>query len=108
MLSQYELFSLYPPLAYPLSPPPRRRVGFREALSHTDLWVQLWDSWLLLGDSVSVQRVLSHAGMEGNERADQQAVKGAKASLHQVTAHKAVADIWAELGLEEMPDEYSD
>ena len=33
--------------------------------------VQLWDSWLLLGDSVSVQWVPSHVGMEGNERADQ-------------------------------------
>ena len=28
--------------------------------------------------------------------------------MQQVTVHKAVTDIWADLGLEEMPDEYLD
>ena len=46
--------------------------------------------------------------MVGNEWADQQAAKGAKLSLQQVAVHKTVTDIWAELGFEEMPDEYSD
>ena len=29
-------------------------------------------------------------------------------SLHQVIVHKIVTDIWTELGLEEIPNEYSD
>ena len=33
-------------------------------------------------------------------------IKGAKASLHHVTAHKAAVDIEAVLGLEEIPHEY--
>ena len=47
-------------------------------------------------------------GVAGNEHADQQAAKGACTSLQQVTVHKAVTDIRGEVGLEEMPDEYSD
>ena len=57
---------------------------------------------------MSIQWVPSHVGVMGNERADRQAAKGACISLQQVTVHKAVTDIWADLGLEEMPDEYSD
>ena len=34
-------------------------VGSRGPLSHTDLWSELWDRWLLLGDSVSIQWVPS-------------------------------------------------
>ena len=34
--------------------------------------------------------------------------KGAKLSHQQVPWHKAVADVWADLGLQEMPDTYSD
>ena len=30
-------------------------VGSRGPLAHRDLWVRLWCSWQLLGDSVSVQ-----------------------------------------------------
>ena len=33
-------------------------------------------------------------------------IKGAKASLHHVTVHKAAVDIEAVLGLEEIPHEY--
>ena len=51
-------------------------VGSRGALAHRDLWMQLWQSWQLLGDSVSIQWVPSHAGVEGNEQADKCAVRG--------------------------------
>ena len=33
---------------------------------------------------------------------------GTNISLQQVTVHKTITDIWKELGLEEMPKEYSD
>ena len=33
---------------------------------------------------------------------------GARMSLHQVTVHNTVTDVWADFGLEEMPDEYLD
>ena len=48
----------------------RKWVGSCGPLSHTDFWVQLWDSWLLLGDGVGVPWVPSHVGVEENERAD--------------------------------------
>ena len=38
-----------------------------------DLWERLWCSWQLLGDSVSVQWVPSHVGVQGNEQADRRA-----------------------------------
>ena len=50
----------------------------------------------------------SHVRVVGKEQADQQAAKGARTSLQQVTVHKTITDIWANLGSEEMPDEYSD
>ena len=43
---------------------------------------------------------------DGSERADQQAAKGVKTSHNKIIAHKTVTDIWAELGLEEIPDMY--
>ena len=36
-------------------------VGSRGPLAHVDLWAELW---LLLGDSVSVQWVPSHVGVQ--------------------------------------------
>ena len=57
------------------------------------------------GENVSIQWVPSHVVVVGHEQADQQAAKGAKISLQQVIVHKTVTGIWAELGLEEMPDE---
>ena len=57
---------------------------------------------------MSIQWVPSHLGMVGSEHANQQAVKGAKVSLQQVTVHKTATNIWTELGLGEMPNEYSD
>ena len=51
-----------------------------------------------------IQWVPSHVGVDGNKRAVQQAAKRAKASHEQVLKHKAITDIWAELGLQEMPE----
>ena len=71
------------------------------ALAHRDLWMQLWQSWQLLGDSVSIQWVPSHAGVEGNEQADKCAVRGAELSLPGVVREKEASEVWRELGLEE-------
>ena len=80
-------------------------VGSRGALAHRDLWMQLWQSWQLLGDSVSIQWVPSHAGVEGNEQADKCAVRGAELSLPGVVTEKEANEVWRELGLEEMPEQ---
>ena len=80
-------------------------VGSRGALAHRDLWMQLWQSWQLLGDSVSIQWVPSHAGVEGNEQADKCAVRGAELSLPGVVREKEASEVWRELGLEEMPEQ---
>ena len=80
-------------------------VGSRGALAHRDLWMQLWQSWQLLGDSVSIQWVPSHAGVEGNEQADKCAVRGAELSLPGVVREKEAREVWRELGLEEMPEQ---
>ena len=80
-------------------------VGSRGALAHRDLWMQLWQSWQLLGDSVSIQWVPSHEGVEGNEQADKCAVRGAELSLPRVVREKEASEVWRELGLEEMPEQ---
>ena len=80
-------------------------VGSRGALAHRDLWMQLWQSWQLSGDSVSIQWVPSHAGVEGNEQADKCAVRGAELSLPGVVREKEASEVWRELGLEEMPEQ---
>ena len=46
-------------------------VGSLGPLAHVSLWTDLWNRWWLLGDSVTVQWVPSHVGVEGNERADE-------------------------------------
>ena len=51
-------------------------VGSRGPLAHVDLWSMRWDRWQLCGDSVTMQWVLSHVGVRGNERADEGAVRG--------------------------------
>ena len=51
-------------------------MGSKGPLAHTDLWIDLWDRWQLLGDSGSVQWVPSQVGVEGKEEADSQAAKG--------------------------------
>ena len=81
--------------------------GSRGLLAHAELWQQLWTGWLLLGDSVSIQWVPSRIGVEGNERADLHTRHRAKAAKHAVTAHKSATDIWADLGLQEIPDTYA-
>ena len=73
---------------------------------HADLWSELWNRWLLSGNSLSIQWVPSHVGVDGKECADQKTAKGAKMSHEQALKHKAVMDIWAELGLQEMPDTF--
>ena len=45
-------------------------------LAHIALWTALWNRRQLLGDSVTMQWVPSHVGVQGNERADEDAVKG--------------------------------
>ena len=55
-------------------------------MAHTDLWKQLWGQRVLLGDSVSVQWVPSHVGVHGNEHADLNAGRWAKAAKHAVIA----------------------
>ena len=69
-------------------------VGLRRPLAHTDLWKQLCGQWLLLGDSVSVQWVPFHVGVQGNEHADLTAGRGLKAAKHAVIAQKSITDIW--------------
>ena len=58
--------------------------GLQGPLAHRDLWQRLWCSLQLLGDSVLVQWVPLHVGVQGNEGADQCAQQGASKSLHQV------------------------
>ena len=71
-------------------------VGSRGPLAHADLWSDMWSQWLLLGDSASIQWVPLHVEVEGNEKTEQQAAKGAKISQSKVVQHKMVAHIWAE------------
>ena len=71
---------------------------------HTDLWQELWESWKLFGDSVSIQWVPSHVGITGNEKSDRGAAKGAERSLQQWREHRSVRNIWNDLGLQEMDD----
>ena len=40
-------------------------VGSRGPLAYRDLWLELCDQWLLLGESANVQLVPSHVGAEG-------------------------------------------
>ena len=82
-------------------------VGSQGALAHQDLWHKLWHSWQLLSDSVSVQWVPSHAGIDGNEQADKCAQHGAWVSLAQVTKAREAREVWQDLGLEEM-EEYDE
>ena len=82
--SFYNCFALVQSRSIFESPPPPRV---------TDLWSEFWDQWLLLGDSVSIQRVPLHVGMVGNKQVDQQAVKGAWISLQQVTALKTITNL---------------
>ena len=56
--------------------------------------------------TVSLFNGCHRMGVDRNERADQQAAEGAKISHEKVVAHKMVTDIWAGLGLQEMPDTY--
>ena len=58
-------------------------------------------------DSVTVQWVPSHVGVQGNERADAGVAKGARRAFRAVLQYREVRDIWNDLGLEEM-DEYSE
>ena len=51
-------------------------LGSKGPLAHVDLWSVLWNQWFLHGDSVSVPWVPSHVGVEGNERADEGAIRG--------------------------------
>ena len=60
---------------------------------HQDLWVKLWSSWQLLGESVSVQWVPSPAGLQGNEQADKCAQEGTAAALPQVREDRAALDV---------------
>ena len=53
-----------------------------------------------------MQWVPSHVGVQGNELADLSAGRGAKAAKCAVIAHKSITDIWADLGLQEIPDCY--
>ena len=82
-------------------------VGSRGPLAHVALWTELWHRWQLLGDNVTVQWVPSHVGVQGNERADAGAAKGARQAFRAVLQDREVRDIWNDLGLEEM-DEYSE
>ena len=80
-------------------------MGSHGPLAHRDLWERIWCSWQLLGDSVSVQWVPSHVGVQGNEQADhcaQQGQQGATAALPIAREAKSVLEAWQELGPEEM------
>ena len=79
-------------------------MGSHGPLAHRDLWERLWCSWQLLGDSVSVQWVPSHVGVQGNEQADRCTQQGATAALPSVREAKSVLKAWQELGLEEMSE----
>ena len=70
-------------------------MALRKPLPHADLWA----GWLLLGDSVSVQWVPSHVGVEGNEQTDLWANKGAQIAQDKVVVYTSVTENWADLGL---------
>ena len=53
-------------------------MGSRGRLAHASVWMELWHRWQLLGDNVTVQWVLTHVGVQENERADAGAAKGAR------------------------------
>ena len=44
--------------------------------AHVNLWIELWGQWAQLGDSVSVQWVPSRVHVQGNDRADEEEVRG--------------------------------
>ena len=46
--------------------------------SHWHTWIfgLIWDWWQLYGDNVTMQWVPSHVGVQGNEQADEGAVRG--------------------------------
>ena len=46
----------------------------------------------------------SHTGIDGNEQADKCALHGASLALPRVIAEQENAEVWGELGLEEMPE----
>ena len=77
-------------------------MGSRGPLAHRDLWVRRWCSWQLLGDSVSVQWVPSHVGVQSNEQADCRAQQGAPVALPSVREARSAREAWQELGLEDM------
>ena len=79
-------------------------VGSSGPPVHRDLWERLWCSWQLLGDSVSVQWVPSHMGVQGNEQADRCAQQGVTAALPSVTQARCVQEAWQDLGREEMSE----
>ena len=68
-------------------------------LAHVALWTELWHRWQLLGGSVTVQWVPSYVVVQGNERADAGAAKGARQAFRAVLHDKEVRDIWNDLGL---------
>ena len=76
-------------------------MGSRGPLAHVDQWAELWDSWQLLRDSVTIQ---SHVGVQGNERADEGGFRGSTQAFQEVLRDREVGDIWHELGLEELND----
>ena len=51
-------------------------VASRGLLAHVSLWTDLWNRWRLLRDSVTIQWVPSHVGVQGNERAHEGAARG--------------------------------
>ena len=57
---------------------------------------------VLLGDSVIMQWVPSHVGVQGHKRADERAVRELAQAFREVLRDREVRDIWHELGLEEI------
>ena len=71
--------------------------GVTGPLAHVDLWSSLWEQCVLYGDSVTVQWVPSRVGVQGNERADEGAVRGSARAFADVVRDRKVCQfgqIW--------------
>ena len=71
-------------------------------MAHVDVWTELWDRWLMLGDSVTIQWVPSHLEVQGNGCG-----WALTEAFREMVRDRGFTDIWYDLRLEEM-DNVSD
>ena len=91
--------------------PKWRRHGWRAAsgeVGHRDLWEEILWERERSGGALQVHWVPSHLGVHGNHQADALAEEGRRMHPHNqqgLPKRPRVEPMWADLGLEEMPNE---